>query len=150
LRQLRSEIFLQMGLDRLFTDLPVGQISRAVRGSAKSESGRRSASFIVGECRITLRRSRRYRRGWRHESDLCDTLFPTIKFDGQYGAEAAGWHEFRVEGQIQLAQNASEAPDTAAAFSSFAFGRTADYDVMAAIGWLHAKQMDQTARIFFY
>jgi hypothetical protein len=35
-------------------------------------------------------------------------------------------------------------------FPPFAFGRTADYAAMAAIGWLHAKRMDQTARIFFY
>jgi hypothetical protein len=35
-------------------------------------------------------------------------------------------------------------------FLPFAFGRTADYAVMAAIGWLHAKRMDQTARIFLY
>jgi hypothetical protein len=32
----------------------------------------------------------------------------------------------------------------------FAFGRTADYAVVAAIGWLHAKRMDQSARIFLY
>jgi hypothetical protein len=36
------------------------------------------------------------------------------------------------------------------AFRLFAFGRSVDYAALTTIGWLHAKRMDQTARIFFY
>jgi hypothetical protein len=46
------EIFLETGLDSRMTDLPVGQISRPVRHSSKSESV--TFLFIIDEGWITL------------------------------------------------------------------------------------------------
>jgi len=52
LGQTGMEIFLETGLDSRMTDLPVGQISRPVRHSSKSESV--TFLFIIDEGWITL------------------------------------------------------------------------------------------------
>jgi hypothetical protein len=59
LGQAGNEIFLQMGLDSQTTEQPVGQISRPVRRSWKSEGGRltRLLSLVNGGLRSLLRRS---------------------------------------------------------------------------------------------
>ena len=51
LGQVRTEIFLQTGLDSRTAEQPVGQISRPVRRSSKGKGGRRNGRFRIRDWR---------------------------------------------------------------------------------------------------